>query len=207
MALAAFHHRFHCSRDRVVARRKPPSGLQLFEFCARHGIQLADTVNRLQGLCRCHMGRWRLLSLLKFPPGLRAMQSRTPCRRAAEWRNIECLAPRDFYHRYTVDEHTLVAVENLEAIEDKRFESLWNSVEEPALVRFALLLHDIGKGTGRDHSQVGFEIADAVMTRLGAPREEVETIQFLVLDHLAISKVMSSRDLSDPSPRARWPIK
>ena len=115
-----------------------------------------------------------------------------------EWRNIECLVPRDFYHRYTVDEHTLVAVENLESIQDGRFAALFNSIEEPALVRFALLLHDIGKGTGRDHSQVGFEIAAASMGRLGAPQADIETVQFLVLDHLALSSVMSSRDLSDP---------
>ncbi len=195
---------FTVSRDRVLLRgHKPPSGLQLFEFCARHSIQLApDTVNRLQGFVpEATWEDWkRLLSLPKPSPGLRAMQeSDTLTAALPEWRNIECLVPRDFYHRYTVDEHTLVAVENLETIQDGRFASLWSGIEDPALVRFALLLHDIGKGTGRDHSQVGYEIAAAVMGRLGAPQEEIETVQFLVLDHLSLSKVMGSRDLSDPA--------
>lgn len=194
---------FTVSRDRVLLRgHKPPAALQLFEFCARHGIQLAaDTVNRLQGFVpEATWEDWkRLLSLPKPSPGLRAMQeSDTLIAALPEWRNIECLAPRDFYHRYTVDEHTLVAIENLENIQDPRFASLWSGIDEPALVRFALVLHDIGKGTGRDHSQVGFEIAEAVMGRLGAPQDEIETVQFLVLDHLALSKVMSTRDLSDP---------
>jgi len=195
---------FTVSRDRVLLRgHKPPSALQLFEFCARHGIQLApDTIDRLQGFVpSATWDDWkRLLSLPKPAAGLRAMQeSDTLTAALPEWRNIECLVPRDFYHRYTVDEHTLVAVENLESIQDGRFANLFNSVEDPALVRFALLLHDIGKGTGRDHSQVGFEIAAAVMGRLGAPQADIETVQFLVLDHLSLSRVMSSRDLSDPT--------
>jgi [protein-PII] uridylyltransferase len=194
---------FTVSRDRVLLRgHKPPSGLELFEFCARHGIHLAaDTINRLQGFVpQATWDDWkRLLSLPKPAAGLRAMQeSDTLVAALPEWRNIECLVPRDFYHRYTVDEHTLVAVENLESIQDGRFASLFNGIEEPALVRFALLLHDIGKGTGRDHSQVGFEIAEAVLGRLGAPPADIETVQFLVLHHLALSQVMSSRDLSDP---------
>jgi [protein-PII] uridylyltransferase len=195
---------FTVSRDRVLLRgHKPPSGLQLFEFCARHGIKLAaDTISRLQGFVPdATWAEWkRLLSLPKPSAGLRAMhESDTLTAALPEWRNIECLVPRDFYHRYTVDEHTLVAIENLESIQDGRFASLFSSIEEPALVRFALLLHDIGKGTGRDHSQVGFEIADAVMTRLGAPQADIETVQFLVLDHLSLSRVMGSRDLSDPA--------
>jgi len=194
---------FTVSRDRVLLRgHKPPNGLQLFEFCGRHGIKLAaDTIDRLQGFVpAATWDDWkRLLSLPKPAAGLRAMQeSDTLTAALPEWRNIECLAPRDFYHRYTVDEHTLVAVENLESIQDGRFAALFNSIEEPALVRFALLLHDIGKGTGRDHSQVGFEIAAASLGRLGAPQADIDTVQFLVLDHLALSSVMSSRDLSDP---------
>ena len=194
---------FTVSRDRVLLRgHKPPAGIQLFEFCARHGLKIAaDTVERMRGFVpEASWADWkRMLNLPKAASGLRAMQeSDTLAAALPEWRNIECLAPRDYYHRYTVDEHTLVAVENLGSIQDGRFESLFSGIEEPALVRFALLLHDIGKGTGRDHSQVGFEIAEAVMKRLGAPQADIETVQFLVLDHLALSKVMSSRDLSDP---------
>jgi [protein-PII] uridylyltransferase len=195
---------FTVSRDRVLLRgHKPPANLQLFEFCARHDVKLAaDTIERLQGCVpESSWEDWRrLLSLPKASAGLRAMQEADIVTAVLpEWRNIECLAPRDYYHRYTVDEHTLVAIENLESIQDGRFASLWSAIEDPAIIRFALILHDIGKGTGRDHSQVGFEIAEAVMTRLGAPQHDIDTVQFLVLHHLALSNTIKSRDLSAPS--------
>ena len=79
---------------------------------------------------------------------------------------------RDFYHRYTVDEHTLVAIDSLEAITDGRFKDLLKEIDDPALVRFALLLHDIGKGSGRNHSEAAVEIAGTILNRLGASKED-----------------------------------
>jgi [protein-PII] uridylyltransferase len=72
-------------------------------------------------------------------------------------------------------------------------------VEDPALIRFALLLHDIGKGSGRDHSEVSLEIAEAVTERLGAPEQDADTVRYLVRYHLALSEAMRTRDLSDPA--------
>jgi [protein-PII] uridylyltransferase len=66
-------------------------------------------------------------------------------------------------------------------------------------VRFALLMHDIGKGSGREHDQVSLEIAEVVMDRLGAPAADQETVKYLVRHHLVLSGVMSSRDLYDES--------
>ena len=70
-------------------------------------------------------------------------------------------------------------------------------IEDPALVRFALILHDIGKGSGRDHSQAAVEVAHQVMDRLGAPETDRATVGFLIQRHLDLSGVMSSRDLHD----------
>lgn len=195
---------FTVSRDRVYLRgHKPPSGLQLFEFCARHSLRLAaDTIERLQGFVPVTTwDEWkRFLNLPKPSAGLRAMQESGVLAAALpEWRNIECLSPRDYYHRYTVDEHTLVAIEALESLPDGRFEALMSGIDDPALIRFALLLHDIGKGGGRDHSEVAQEIAHAVLERLGAPDGDRETIEYLVRHHLALSSVMNTRDVSDPA--------
>ncbi|MEO8097824.1 MAG: HD domain-containing protein [Acidobacteriota bacterium] len=195
---------FTVSRDRVLLRgHKPPSSLQLFEFVARHGLRLApDTIDRLDGFVPdATWDDWkRLLNLPNPAPGLRAMQESGVLAAALpEWRNIECLVTRDYYHRYTVDEHTLVAVEALENVIDGRFAALMSGIEDPALIRFSLLLHDIGKGSGRDHSVVSLEIADAVLERLAAPAEDREAIQYLVRYHLTLSEVMTSRDLSDPA--------
>jgi len=114
-----------------------------------------------------------------------------------EWHNIEFLVVRDFYHRYTVDEHTLVAIDTLESVKDARFDGLFEEIQEKELVRFALLMHDIGKGSGHEHVAESLRIARIVLERLSAPEADRATIEFLVEKHLVLSGVMASRDLSD----------
>jgi [protein-PII] uridylyltransferase len=146
--------------------------------------------------------RWehwkRLLELPRVSLGLHAMQESGALASAIpEWSHIECLVVRDFYHRYTVDEHTLVAIASLESIADRRIADLLAEIDRPDLVRFALLLHDIGKGSGGDHVAESSRIASEVLTRLEAPEADRATIEFLIARHLDLSAVMTSRDLSD----------
>jgi [protein-PII] uridylyltransferase len=195
---------FTVSKERVLLRNpQPPADLSLFEFVARHGLRLAPrTVERLKNFKPT--AKWedwkRLLSLPHAGAGLRALQeSHVILEVLPEWHNIECAVIRDFYHRYTVDEHTLVAIDSLETITDGRFKDLFREIAEPALVRFSLLLHDIAKGSGRDHSQAAVEIAETVLSRLGAPKEDILAVQYLIKDHLVLSSVMTSRDLYDSS--------
>ncbi len=193
---------FTVSKERVLLRNpQPPRDLSLFEFVGRHGLRLAPrTVERLNGFVpQAKWDDWkRLLSLPHAAAGLRAMQESGVLLAALpEWANIECAVVRDFYHRYTVDEHTLVAVDSIEAISDGRFKELLKEIEHPSLVRYALLLHDIGKGSGRDHSEEAVDIAGKVLARLGAPKQDLDTIVFLIRDHLVLSSVMTSRDLHD----------
>ena len=195
---------FTVSRDRVLLRtQQPPAGLKLFEFVARHQLRLApDTLDRLAGFTpETTWTDWKtLLSLPRPAAGLRAMQEAGVLANALpEWGHIECLVVRVFYHRYTVDEHTLVAITALEAVTDGRFAELSAEIEDPALIRFALLMHDVGKGSGRDHSQASVEAAQRVMHRLGAPDADRAVVEFLVEHHLEMSSVMTSRDLYDGS--------
>ena len=195
---------FTVSRDRVLLRRgQAPRDLSLFEFVARHGLRLApDTFDRLQGsVPEASWADWkRLLSLPRASVGLRAMQEAGVMASALpEWRNIECLVVRDFYHRYTVDEHAMVAVASLEGVTDTRFKELFREVNDPAAVRFALMLCDVGKGAGRDHAEASVQIASDVLGRLAAPEEDRATVEFLILRHRELSTVMSSRDLYDGS--------
>jgi len=193
---------FTVSREKVLLRApQPPGDLSLYEFVARHQLRLApDTIERMRGITpKAVWADWkRLLSLPRPAAGLRAMQETGALAAALpEWVNIECLVVRDFYHRYTVDEHTLVAIGALEQISDGRFSELMGEIEDPALVRFALVLHDIGKGSGRDHSAAAVEVAHQVMDRLGAPEGDRATVEFLIQRHLDMSGIMSSRDLHD----------
>jgi len=194
---------FTVSHDRVFLRApmQPSQSLSLFEFAARHKLRLApDTVDRLAGFTP--QTRWddwkRLLSASHPSFGLQAMQDAgTLAAALPEWRKIECLVVRDFYHRYTVDEHTLVAISSLESIADPRFAELYAELEQPALLRFALLMHDIGKGSGGSHVEESVRIARTVLDRLGAPESDRSSVEFLIARHLDLSSVMTSRDLSD----------
>jgi [protein-PII] uridylyltransferase len=121
-----------------------------------------------------------------------------------EWRNIFCLVVPDFYHRYTVDEHTLVTIEKLAELAaskdsgERRLAEILSEVEDLALLRFALLFHDSGKGArSGDHARLSVELARSAMERIQMRPEEQSTVEFLIAHHLALSAVMSSRDLYD----------
>ncbi len=193
---------FTVSRDRVLLRDPGrDTGLRVFEFAARHQLRLApDTVERLASYApRVTWADWKaLLSTDHASVGLRAMQQTgTLSAVLPEWRRIESLVVRDFYHRYTVDEHTLVAIASLESVRDPRFANLLTEIPDPWIVRFALLLHDIGKGSGGDHVAESVRIAGEILERLDAPAEDRAAIGFLVSRHLELSAVMTGRDLED----------
>ncbi len=126
-----------------------------------------------------------------------------------EWRNISCLVVPDFYHRYTVDEHTLVAIEKLAELAaskdsaERRLAEILSEVEDLALLRFALLFHDSGKGArSGDHAHLSVQLARTAMQRIQMRPEEQNTVEFLIEHHLDLSAVMNSRDLYDPATAA-----
>jgi len=112
----------------------------------------------------------------------------------------------DMYHVYTVDEHTIFAIGILHRIERGEFrdampaasEAIKHVVSRRALF-VALLLHDIAKGRGGDHSVLGAEIAEKLGPRLGLTDEEIETVIWLVRHHLALSRTAFHRDINDPA--------
>ena len=111
----------------------------------------------------------------------------------------------DMYHSYTVDEHTIQAMGILHAIETGALMELAPVATEamPEIVSrralyVAMLLHDIAKGRGGDHSILGAEVAHNVCPRLGLTNEETETISWLIRHHLLMSKTAFRYDLSDP---------
>ncbi len=105
------------------------------------------------------------------------------------------------YHKYTVDEHSLQAVEN--AVEFENDPSIvgktYRSIREKNVLHLALLLHDLGKGFPEDHSEVGRRIAEETGHRLDLPEEVTEDIKFLVHNHLVMSHLAFHRDINDQS--------
>ena len=110
------------------------------------------------------------------------------------------------YHVYTVDVHTLAALERLKALhrgdlaeEEPHLTAAMRLIERPRTLYLGLLFHDIGKGTGRDHSTAGAEIAAGACRRMGLTPDEIEEVQFLVQNHLYLVKIATRRDLHDDS--------
>lgn len=202
---------FTVSREMILARSPQllasDSGLilRLFQFIGRHGFRMApDTEQRLEAFPSQPAAlTWKdvkeILNLPQASKALRAMHETGVLGKLfPEWSEIECLVVRDFYHRYTVDEHTIVAIENASAPTDSRFQALLSEIGRPDLLRLALVFHDIGKGDG-DHVVESAKIARKVMDRWKAPAEDRETVAFLVEQHLTLSAVMNKRDLTDPT--------
>jgi [protein-PII] uridylyltransferase len=111
----------------------------------------------------------------------------------------------DMYHHYTVDEHSIRAIGLLSRIERglKKDEhplatALFRSIASRRALYVAVLLHDIAKGRGGDHSLLGAEVAHALGPRLGLTDAETETVAWLVRWHLAMSATAFKRDLADP---------
>jgi [protein-PII] uridylyltransferase len=111
----------------------------------------------------------------------------------------------DMYHHYTVDEHTLFAIGILHKIESGELKEelpLATQLAETILSRRALYLavmvHDIAKGRGGDHSVIGEQIALKLGPRLGLEAEETETVAWLVRWHLLMSSTAFKFDIGDP---------
>lgn len=113
-----------------------------------------------------------------------------------EFKRIETLAQHDVYHIYTVDRHSLQAVAELRKVIEEE-NQIFAQVEMTHVLFLAALLHDIGKGSGMDHSIRGAEIAVDIGSRMGLAEVEIETLTFLITYHLYVPENALRRDLND----------
>ncbi len=111
----------------------------------------------------------------------------------------------DMYHVYTVDEHTIFAIGILHEIESGALKeelplatSLMATIDSRRALYLAVLLHDIAKGRGGDHSILGEKVAEKLGPRLGLTAEETETVAWLVRWHLLLSSTAFKLDIDDP---------
>jgi len=117
------------------------------------------------------------------------------------WDHARCLLQFNDYHKYTVDEHSLRAVEAATRFLDEKNEvgRVYRKIEPKSTLHLALLIHDIGKGFAEDHSEVGRRIAEKVADHLSMPQSEKERLMFLVHRHLMLNHLAFRRDNSDQS--------
>lgn len=107
-----------------------------------------------------------------------------------EWEAVRDLPPHDIVHIWTVDRHLAETA--------SRARVFTTRVARPDLLVLAALLHDIGKGRGVDHSEIGAQLATQVGTRLGMWPSDVEMLAKLVFHHLLLAKVATRLDLNEP---------
>ena len=121
------------------------------------------------------------------------------------FRRIVGQMQHDLFHAYTVDQHILMVLRNVRrffiaehAHEYPFCSQLAGGWDKPWVLFVAALFHDIGKGRGGDHSQIGAMEARRFCRQHGVAREDAKLIEFLVREHLTMSNVAQKQDLSDP---------
>ncbi len=121
-----------------------------------------------------------------------------------EWGALTCLVQYDAYHKFSADQHSLLAVETLESLapgqsaESEGIARVLTEVEKPELLILGMLLHDIGKAKGHGHAGKGIPLIKALVARLGLRSEDAAALVFLVEHHLLMSHVAQRRDIDDP---------
>src|SRR5205814_4857233 len=189
----------------------------LFEFIARQGLKLSSETERCVESALAKAPEFGKLSLWDYLRQILALPHAGTALRAMhrlgllvylfpEFQAIDSLVVRDYFHRYTVDEHSFVAIENINALRastgdlERRFREILEGVEHPELLFLAILFHDVGKGMpGDNHLDGSLAALESVSQRLQLERREYEVVRFLVANHLRMSETILRRDIFDPA--------
>ncbi|MCE3553022.1 [protein-PII] uridylyltransferase [Pseudonocardia sp. RS11V-5] len=194
------------ARD-AAAHRDPALVLRVAATAARTGLPIAaGTLHRLAETAPELREPWpraalgELLSLLGTGEGMIDVieaLDRTGLwgRLFPEWGAVRDLPPRDRAHMWTVDRHLVETC--------AQAATLTTRVSRPDLLLVGALLHDIGKGRGGDHSEVGESLALQIGRRLGFGEHDVETLGAMVRHHLLLPHTATRRDLDDAATLAR----
>ena len=214
-------------RNPIHAQRDPGLWLDLFEFQARHGVALSlETERRLERQL-AELAEWaqqaphlwpRFRRILALPHAYTALAAMHELGMLGalfpEFRLIESLVIRDLYHKYTVDEHSLLTIKHLQELKPlagrkepertpegrfpARFAEVFAELDHPEPMLLALLFHDLGKSGYGEHVQVSLRLLDPILARLKMEEAELDLVRFLVGNHLLMSTTLGTRDLSDP---------
>ncbi|MBI5135742.1 MAG: [protein-PII] uridylyltransferase [Nitrospirae bacterium] len=185
--------------------------LNLFHLAQAYGLRIhPDTVEMLsharipRRVLRQPDAMRVFLDILRWDSGVaetlgRMHRLRILGRVLPEFARVDRLVTFSQYHKFTVDAHTLYAVELLEQLAgaDDVFGKVFREIRRKEILYLAVLLHDAGKGLHRDHCEVGEELAGAVAERFALVPKDTDLLRFLVRNHLEMSHIAFRRDLSD----------
>lgn len=209
-----------CLRNSLVFQEKPERILDLFFYLTQYeqaNIH-SDTLRRLQisleqlpqKLCEIPEAREKFLRLFNQPNAIKRAfmpmhQYGVLTAYLPQWQAIEGLMQFDLFHIYTVDEHTLRVMLKLESFlsqesaqEHPIAHRIFSQLSDRTLLYIAALFHDIAKGRGGDHAELGaVDVADFAQLH-GLDRREIDTLAWLVQSHLLMSISAQRRDIHDP---------
>ncbi len=214
---------FSVARGKIFLRRPATLDsvsalLRPFEFLARHGTPLSGGARRQVEAAIARLAEsavptgdvWpSLRAILLLPHAAAALREMHHAGLLVflfpEFRAIDSLVIHDYYHRYTVDEHSFLAIENIHRLSsstgetERQFAEIFAELDQPELLFLSLLLHDVGKGMDvPSHVSGSLDAAESVMGRLSLEPEERDTIRFLIANHLEMSATFQRRDVFDP---------
>ena len=210
----------HVKREDTFVR-EPSAILESFLLMMQHQQLRGMTARTLRALYRARsridarfrkdpLARLMFLHILQQPRGIvhefrRMNQYGILGRYLPEFGRIVGQMQHDLFHVYTVDQHILMVVRNLRRFTQSEFAhefplctELMNGFERRWLLYIAALYHDIAKGRGGDHSELGARDVISFAQRHGLAKEDRELVAFLVENHLAMSHVAQKQDVYDP---------
>jgi [protein-PII] uridylyltransferase len=211
--------------DETIVEKNPFVMMKIFELAQKHGVTLNV---RVKGVIRKNLAlindKFRrsrevnqsFLNILRSAKGvtetLRLMHHLEFLNRyIPELEHIYCKVQHDIYHIYTVDIHTLFAVEQAEKMLSGEFKGIMPlpcaiaaETGKPELLILAVLFHDIGKGSGGGHAEKGGAMIPIIARRMGLSREDSDRLEFLVRQHLQFAHISQRRDLNDEKMIAQF---
>jgi len=227
VAPRALNERFQVRGERLDAcredlfEREPRAILESFLLLQQHQQLRGMTAPTLRALWRARVrvnarlrsdpvAKLMFLQMLQQPRGIvhefrRMNQYDVLGRYLPEFGRIVGQMQHDLFHVYTVDQHILMVVRNLRRFTMTEFahefplcSQLIDGFERRWLLYAAALYHDIAKGRGGDHSELGMHDARAFARRHGLAREDGDLVAFLVEQHLSMSGTAQKEDVHDP---------
>ena len=204
--------------DERVVEKSPVTLMRIFELAQKHAVELSvplmglirknlrlvnDKFRRNREVCASFLNILRsrrdVCKTLRLMHHMEFLNHFIP-----EMESIYCKVQHDVYHIYTVDVHTLVAIEETEKILNGELRDelglpckIADQIAKPELLYLSVLLHDIGKGSGGGHAEKGAAMVPAIARRMGLSKESSERLEFLIRNHLFFAHIAQRRDLSD----------
>lgn len=200
----------------------PVSVLRAFELIRTRGCMLSERLRSLirgfrlsDDMRRSPEAAGMFLSMLDNPYKLSDIlmlmkELKFLGRYIPEFRAVEALARHDYYHKYTVDEHIILAIRSLEWLWTGRIQGpatltdAMRGLKRRHILMLAVLLHDLGKAYIGEHENSSLEIAEMVLDRIGVSGDDRERVLFLVHNHLVMSRLSQRRETTDRNVISRF---